>query len=99
MVHGRYAFKSPEQVALQEIGPRFTLKLRWLKRGLPTLHHFGESPKPLQFDIDVTKTDHPDHTAVGGLNGVMQPEGAKGGENGIAQSDDYLWIHKVSRNL
>jgi ribosome production factor 1 len=31
----RYAFRSTEKVALQEIGPRFTLKLKWLKRGLP----------------------------------------------------------------
>ncbi|TIB09486.1 hypothetical protein E3P92_03459 [Wallemia ichthyophaga] len=31
----RYAFKSTEKTALQEIGPRFTLKLRWMKRGLP----------------------------------------------------------------
>lgn len=31
----RYAFRSTEKVALQEIGPRFTLKLRWLKKGLP----------------------------------------------------------------
>ncbi|EJD47914.1 Brix-domain-containing protein [Auricularia subglabra TFB-10046 SS5] len=31
----RYAFRSTEKVALQEIGPRFTLKLRWLKKSLP----------------------------------------------------------------
>ena len=31
----RYAFRSTEKVALQEIGPRFTLKLKWLKKGLP----------------------------------------------------------------
>lgn len=29
-------FKSTEKAALQEIGPRFTLKLRWLKKGIPT---------------------------------------------------------------
>ncbi|TIB70679.1 hypothetical protein E3Q23_04077 [Wallemia mellicola] len=35
----RYAFKSTEKTALQEIGPRFTLKLRWMKRGLPSIKY------------------------------------------------------------
>ncbi|KAJ2221618.1 Ribosome production factor 1 [Coemansia sp. RSA 1722] len=30
----RYVFRSGEKVDLQEIGPRFTLKLRWLQKGL-----------------------------------------------------------------
>lgn len=30
----RYEFKSGQRVALQEMGPRFTLKLRWLQNGL-----------------------------------------------------------------
>lgn len=30
-------FKSIEKTALQEIGPRFTLKLRWLRKGLPAV--------------------------------------------------------------
>ena len=29
----RYQFKDGKRVALREIGPRFTLKLRWLQRG------------------------------------------------------------------
>ncbi|CDZ98527.1 Ribosome biogenesis protein RPF1, contains IMP4 domain [Phaffia rhodozyma] len=33
----RYMFKSLEKTALQEIGPRFTLKLRWLRKGLPAV--------------------------------------------------------------
>jgi ribosome production factor 1 len=28
-------FSSPTSARLQEIGPRFTLKLRWLRKGLP----------------------------------------------------------------
>lgn len=31
--HHRYQFKNGKKVALREIGPRFTLKLRWLQRG------------------------------------------------------------------
>ncbi|KAI8144843.1 anticodon-binding protein [Fennellomyces sp. T-0311] len=29
----RYVFKDTEKVGLQELGPRFTLKLRWLQKG------------------------------------------------------------------
>ncbi|KAF8817462.1 Brix-domain-containing protein [Phlegmacium glaucopus] len=47
----RYAFRSTEKVALQEIGPRFTLKLRWLKKGIPAVHDFGEEPQPLILDV------------------------------------------------
>ncbi|VDB84957.1 unnamed protein product [Peniophora sp. CBMAI 1063] len=46
----RYAFRSDEKVALQEIGPRFTLKLRSLRKGLPAVKNFGEAPRPLEFD-------------------------------------------------
>ncbi|RWS07365.1 ribosome production factor 1-like protein [Dinothrombium tinctorium] len=31
--HHRYEFKNGEKVAIQEIGPRFTLKLKWLQNG------------------------------------------------------------------
>ncbi|KDR80620.1 hypothetical protein GALMADRAFT_207637 [Galerina marginata CBS 339.88] len=46
----RYAFRSTEKVALQEIGPRFTLKLRWLKKGIPAVLNYGEEPQPLTKD-------------------------------------------------
>jgi ribosome production factor 1 len=32
-----YMFASTEKARLQEIGPRFTLKLRWLRKGLPSV--------------------------------------------------------------
>lgn len=47
----RYAFRSEEKVALQEIGPRFTLKMKWLKNGIPATQDLGEPSKPLEFDI------------------------------------------------
>lgn len=37
---------------MQEIGPRFTLKLRWLKKNIPAVQNFGEDAKPLTFDIE-----------------------------------------------
>ncbi|KAJ3534680.1 hypothetical protein NM688_g7101 [Phlebia brevispora] len=46
----RYAFRSLEKVSLQEIGPRFTLKLRSLRKGLPAVRNLGEAPKSLEFD-------------------------------------------------
>lgn len=33
----RYMFESPTKARLQEIGPRFTLKLRWMRKGLPAV--------------------------------------------------------------
>ncbi|KIM53935.1 hypothetical protein SCLCIDRAFT_137791 [Scleroderma citrinum Foug A] len=55
----RYAFRSPEKVALQEIGPRFTLKLRWLKRGLPEVRNFGASPEALEITTGTTEESVP----------------------------------------
>ncbi|KAG5652049.1 hypothetical protein H0H81_006469 [Sphagnurus paluster] len=52
-----YAFRSTEKVALQEIGPRFTLKLRWLKKGIPAVQNYGEAPKPLAFEVDSFEVD------------------------------------------
>src|ERR1700729_1244853 len=47
----RYAFRSTEKVALQEIGPRFTLKLRSLRKGLPAVQNFGEAPKTTEIQV------------------------------------------------
>jgi ribosome production factor 1 len=56
----RYAFRSPEKVALQEIGPRFTLKLRWLKRGLPAVQNFGASPGALEISVGTEELPEPE---------------------------------------
>lgn len=53
----RYAFRSTEKVALQEIGPRFTLKLRWLKKGIPAVYNYGEEPQPLAFDTQLSAVE------------------------------------------
>ena len=37
---------------MQEIGPRFTLKLRWLKKGIPAVQDFGAAPPPLRLASD-----------------------------------------------
>ncbi|KAF9006024.1 anticodon-binding protein [Cyathus striatus] len=88
----RYAFRSTEKVALQEIGPRFTLKLRWLKKGIPAVTNYGEDSKPLEFDPEMaaknTKQEpFPEDTAEdhasGKLEKVIPPK-----------QDEYIWVWK-----
>jgi len=59
----RYAFRSAEKVALQEIGPRFTLKLRWVKRGLPAVQNFGASPDTLEISVGTKELPEPQKQA------------------------------------
>lgn len=52
-----YMFKSTERTALQEIGPRFTLKLRSLKTGLPSNNPLGAPMKPLELAKEEEEPD------------------------------------------
>ncbi|KAF4610878.1 hypothetical protein D9613_006961 [Agrocybe pediades] len=88
----RYAFRSTEKVALQEIGPRFTLKLRWMKKGIPAVHRFGEEPQALEFDI-------PEATAEEGEEGkATSPDEQKEAElkkkTVPPKQDEYIWAWK-----
>ncbi|KAI0923897.1 hypothetical protein AcV5_009311 [Taiwanofungus camphoratus] len=95
----RYAFRSTEKVALQEIGPRFTLKLRSLRKGLPAVRALGEPSKPLEFDVfeedesqAVEDVQPPEGEAHDGTEG-----GQKETEQTTAKSpteDEYQWIWK-----
>ncbi|TFK74973.1 Brix-domain-containing protein [Pluteus cervinus] len=92
----RYAFRSTEKVALQEIGPRFTLKLRWLKKGIPAVQNFGEHPKPLEFDLYTGEDQE--------KNDPAQQEASESGADPSSTSappkvepptqDEYLWMWK-----
>ncbi|KAM6497042.1 Anticodon-binding protein [Amanita muscaria] len=77
----RYAFRSDEKVALQEIGPRFTLKLKWLKKNIPAVRSFGEAPKPLEFDSE----EEPAESAEGepSVAKIVPPK-----------EDQYIWQWK-----
>ncbi|KAF9269071.1 Brix-domain-containing protein [Marasmius fiardii PR-910] len=77
----RYAFRSTEKVALQEIGPRFTLKLRSLRKGIPAVQDFGEAPKPLEFDLG--EKEEGDVGSVSVPKPVVPPK-----------QDEYLWSWK-----
>ncbi|KAF8074924.1 anticodon-binding protein [Lyophyllum atratum] len=92
----RYAFRSTEKVALQEIGPRFTLKLRWLKKGIPAVQNFGEAPQPLEFDVSPFEEEEKSDKAE-----VLPTDDAPG--SGDAEppkpvvppkTDEYLWAWK-----
>ncbi|KAF9461250.1 Brix-domain-containing protein [Collybia nuda] len=89
----RYAFRSTEKVALQEIGPRFTLKLRWLKKGIPAVRNFGEEPKPLEFDVEPfemeDKADEPP------ADGTQTPETKQSPTVTVPpKQDEFLWAWK-----
>jgi ribosome production factor 1 len=76
LVLARYAFRSEEKVALQEIGPRFTLKLRSLRKGLPAVQNFGEAPKKVEIQVGVDEEDE-----------VRAKEGIDGLESGGLEKD------------
>lgn len=97
----RYAFRSPEKVALQEIGPRFTLKLRWLKKGIPAVKHFGEDPKPLEFDEDPEPVETAEKEEMEAAPVAEENEEAGGSQPQPSlkvvppKTDDVLWAWKV----
>lgn len=76
----RYAFRSLEKAALQEIGPRFTLKLRWIKKGVPAMRNLGAPPPPLVLASDVPEGEETTAQTESG----QPPKG-----------DEYLWQWKV----
>ena len=83
----RYAFRSTEKVALQEIGPRFTLKLRWLKKGIPAVFRFGEEPQPLVIDSHsaLAEAKEPeDQTSPETPKKIVPPK-----------QDEFIWAWKV----
>jgi ribosome production factor 1 len=82
-VNSRYAFRSEEKVALQEIGPRFTLKLRSLRKGLPAVQNFGEAPKTTEIQVDGDEEVKDEAQARKGVDEVEGGEGTdKAGETG-----------------
>jgi ribosome production factor 1 len=72
-------------VELQEIGPRFTLKLRWLKKGIPAVHTIGEGPSPLEPGIE----------SVEELTNDNEAEDAKLSKVVPPTHDELLWAWKV----
>ncbi|KAJ4473639.1 anticodon-binding protein [Lentinula aciculospora] len=85
----RYAFRTPEKVALQEIGPRFTLKLRSLRKGIPAVFNLAEEPKGLEFDVDEPESKLDDNTVEKDGNSSQPPE-----KISPPKQDEFLWKWK-----
>ena len=85
-----YAFRSTEKVALQEIGPRFTLKLRSLRKGIPAVRSVvGECHSRALRPEDTSKESPEDdqdqgNRADAGSERVDPPK-----------EDEFLWKWKV----
>ncbi|KIK61640.1 hypothetical protein GYMLUDRAFT_243331 [Collybiopsis luxurians FD-317 M1] len=82
----RYAFRSPEKVALQEIGPRFTLKLRSLRKGIPAVFNLAEDAKGLEFDVEPED--------VGNANVEQDSSETPATKVVPPKQDEYLWKWK-----
>ncbi|KAG9099264.1 hypothetical protein FS749_001681 [Ceratobasidium sp. UAMH 11750] len=87
----RYAFRSAEKAALQEIGPRFTLKLRSLKKGTPVVEVGSKPPPALEFASDEPEPSgsvEDTHSSIETLN--VHTNEANRADN----CDDFEWVWK-----
>jgi hypothetical protein len=66
---------------LQEIGPRFTLKLRWLKKDIPAVQNLGAQPPPLKLASEEEGAEDEE-----GKRKVIVPP----------TTDEYEWQWRVS---
>ncbi|KAG8715964.1 hypothetical protein FRC11_012109 [Ceratobasidium sp. 423] len=89
----RYAFRSSEKAALQEIGPRFTLKLRSLKKGLPVVENPSKPPPALEFasDDEVPTNGEQENNGSDG-QGVTSSNEKSGRAPNV--SNDFEWVWK-----
>ena len=80
---------------MQEIGPRFTLKLRSLRKGLPAVMEFGDPPKKIEFDVGEKEDAKEDgiEERVGKEEEVTEVDKKKVIKP--PSQDEYLWIWKV----
>ena len=81
---------------MQEIGPRFTLKLRSLRKGIPAVQRLGDHPEPMEFltppgeEEEAEKTSEEDgHEPVDKIPEPIEPP----------KQDEYLWLWKVRLSL
>ncbi|QRV73940.1 Brix domain protein [Ceratobasidium sp. AG-Ba] len=86
----RYAFRSTEKAALQEIGPRFTLKLRSLKKGVPVVEQSSTPPPPLEF------AEEGDSNSLRSLNSIGGSDESNNFDKAYKPADvgDFEWVWK-----
>ncbi|KAL7415827.1 anticodon-binding protein [Mrakia frigida] len=102
----RYMFKSIDKTALQEIGPRFTLKLRWLRKGLPAVTGGGSvATAPEQNTMEEEDDDRVSSGAEDEEDDAEEVEmkGGRGGKKGKGKGtkepkldgeDEFEWKWK-----
>lgn len=89
---------------LQEIGPRFTLKLRSLKKGIPAVYNLGEAPAPLTLEIDegdpveAAPEQKADDEEEGAAPAEDEPQN-KPSKTVPPKQNEVLWAWKVSISL
>jgi ribosome production factor 1 len=102
----RYQFDSLTKASLQEIGPRFTLKLRWMRKGLPAVTAAdgripgGARGDGEEDDVDVGDDDEMDEDEAMkeiGAGKIVKGKQATREEMGIPALDEeqeYEWKWK-----
>jgi ribosome production factor 1 len=91
-------FSSPTSARLQEIGPRFTLKLRWLRKGLPTvgagdgMAPGGGDPEEGEADLEDDKADE-----EAAMKDIGKPQKAAPDVQlaALDEEQEYEWKWKV----
>lgn len=99
-------FTSPTQAKLQEIGPRFTLKMRWLKKGLPSvtapdgrIANGGDANEGNYDDAEVEKQEKADEDEAMGELGKAPAQNTDQRPviPPLDEEQEYEWKWKVSR--
>ena len=80
---------------MQEIGPRFTLKLRSLKKNIPAVHNYGESAAPLTIEKDEEEDPVEESESKEEDEQGKQPKERP--KTVPPKVDEFLWQWKVRR--
>ncbi|KAF8586383.1 Brix-domain-containing protein [Ramaria rubella] len=90
----RYAFRSTEKATLQEIGLRFTLKLRWLKKGVPSVG--GPEVNVVENeDAEAGETEMQDREGGSTEDGAIGAAKSQNVGHTKGGMDEYEWIWKI----
>ena len=101
----RYAFASATSAKLQEIGPRFTLKMRWMRKGLPAVTASdGSVPRGGDAEVDDEELERQERADEDEAMAEMG-QGSHKAKNGaipslgippLDEEQEYEWKWKVS---
>ncbi|KAG9029316.1 hypothetical protein FRB95_005480 [Tulasnella sp. JGI-2019a] len=88
----RYVFQSTERAGLQEIGPRFTLKLRSMRQGLPAVNQLGAPKRGLEIAKD--EDEQEDANAEAQAAQALSQDQALQKPKKDGKQDEFAWIWK-----